>query len=110
MLSGYQHLNLVRGQTFSQTFTGFDATGTAIDFTLYNISGVIKNRIENTGVLAQFNITTGESGAYTASIPWSGTTGFVQTRALFEFNLYDTGNNIKYRTNWGYVNIYGDLL
>lgn len=101
-------LEVNRGVTFSTNISLVDNASAAIDLTSYNVSGHIKYRYSDTGIIADLNVAkvapyTG--GIVSLSIAPSGTAVLPITLAVYDINILHTGSGILTKAAYGNVKI-----
>lgn len=101
-------LTVNRGTSFSLSLTLNDTNGLPIDLTNYFVSGFIKYRYSDSGILSDLNATKVppySGGNIALSIAPSGTALLPVGLSVYDVNIFHTGSGISSKVLYGDVEI-----
>lgn len=104
-------LTIYQGQTYSLSSTLRNADGSAMNLSGYAISGFIKTKYSDSGILVNLNaqITSGISGTILLSIPATGTSAMPVNYAFYDVELFNSGDNSTTRVLMGKAVVYPEV-
>ena len=104
-------LNIVRGSSISIRLNAKDDDGNAFNLNGYAISGHVRHRISDTGVLLNLNPTVVNnfeaSGYIDIDVPAYATTGLPITQAIYDVEIYS--GTFTEKLIEGYANIHPEV-
>lgn len=107
-MSTEYNITATQGNNLNLRFAASDASGNAIDLTQYTVSGVVRLKYSDTGVLLDLQPTIHTSyvsGLIDVSVPASGITGLPVTQAFYDIKIYHTTTGCSSEVVRGYFNI-----
>jgi hypothetical protein len=101
-------LEINKGSSFSSSFTLTGADLTPIDLTNYTVSGHVKFRYSDSGIMADLNaakVAPYTGGVVSLTMLPSGTRDLPITLAVYDVNILHTGSGILTKALYGNVRI-----
>lgn len=97
-----------QGSSFSLNLTASDPSGNPLNLSGYVASGLLRYSFGSTGILANLGASIagdGTSGVIILSLPPEATMNLPVTKAVYDVEVYNSGNDYSFRPVRGYADI-----
>ena len=114
-MPNYITIDLVQGQSYSNTFYTTGANGSYINISGFSARGGIKNKFSETGYVLNLNPsvdTSYISGAVNVILSGYMTSGLKVGMSVFDIESYQSGSSgdgLVYKTAMGYIKVYPEI-
>lgn len=104
-------LNIIQGQTFSLSLTLRDVNGLPLNLSGNLISGYVKTKYSDSGVLTNLNAVIADpaNGVVTIGIAASGTSVLPVNYAFYDIEMLNTGNGFVTKVLAGKASIFPEV-
>jgi hypothetical protein len=104
------NLEITQGEAFSLSVTAKDDAGAALNLSGYSVTGGIKYRYSDTGLLAPFSgtIASAISGVVSITMTPAQTAALPITQGVYGVEIYSDSNTVKLLN--GYIFIYPEVI